>query len=458
MYADAVDRLKTKWQTGNPQTEKQRQQGVDTTEPNDIWDAEFECWDGIYRWTKPGEDEERVYSMTLYSPVLQGDMSVIVLKMTEYTQFYGDNWNLIPIICDPIPNSLHGNSAVDDLQGFHDWENATINQASDALTINIMPPRAGGLTSKGKNLKYEPGAIWDVAAGDIAEVRSDPGVFRGIQVGMSMIEDRRNRAARLKNADDPSVGKVSPGQQTKYEIGAVLQASDQMQEQSITALQVGCEEGQGFKALYEMLFQVVKQFLPKRPLMYRSPKSSDTDPFTTIDPKVHQGSYDFIPTGSSMSSSSQVKYARAQATLQIIAGSEFCMVSAEMEPEEVVDVMKRRWNAVANCLATIGNPHPETVLGGEPSDIQKAIVTAMAAFPQATATIMQRLAAQSGNSTPGMVPAPAGAGGGEQPGAPQGGGGGISGPAGEQRLALPAGANGGNGGGGGGGFNQPGVA
>ena len=460
MYDDAVERLKTKWQEGNPQTAKQRQQGVDTTAPNNIWDASFECWEGIYRWTKPEENEEREYLMTLYCPLLQGDTTVIVLKMTEYTQFYSDKWIPCPIICDPVPNSLHGNSAVADLQGFHEWINATFNQATDALSISIMPPRAAGLTAKGKNMKYEPGAIWDVSPGDVAEVRSDPGVFRGIQVGLSMIDDVRGMAARLKNADDTSIGKVEAGDKTKYEIGAVLQASDQMQEQHITSLQTGADEGQGFKALYEMLFQITKQFLPKRPLMYRSPKSSDKDPFTTIDPKVHQGSYDFIPTGSSMSSSAQVKYAKAQATMQAVSTSEFCMVSAEMEPEEVLDIMKRRWNAQASYLAAIGNPHPETVLGGEPSDVQGAMLAAMVAFPQATGAIMQRLTAQQsgGSAGPGMVQPAEGGGGGEGPGAIEAGGGGVALPAGEQRMALPAGAAGGNGPVGGGVPNQPGMA
>jgi hypothetical protein len=456
MYFDAVDRLKTKWQEGNPQTEKQRQQGVDTTSPNNIWDSSFECWEGIYRWTKPGEDEERVYLMTLYSPVLQGDTTVIVLKMVEYTQFYGDAWIPCPIICDPNPNSLHGNSAVGDLEGFHSWINATFNQCTDALTISIMPPRAMGLSSIGKNLKYEPGAQWDVSPGDVAEIRSDPGVFRGIQVGMSMIEDVRGMGARLKSADDTSIGKVTAGDKTKYEIGAVLQASDQMQEQHITSLQIGADEGQGFKAVYEMLFQITKQFLPKRPLMYRSPKSSDKDPFTTIDPKVHQGSYDFIPTGSSMSSSQQVKYAKAQATMQSVGASEFCMVSAQMEPPEVLDVMKRRWNAQAAFLAAIGNPHPETVLGGEPNSVNEAMSAASIVFPQAVATIVaredlrEREQSGGGSQPGGVVQAPLGSPGGEsgagQP-ALEAGGGGVPGADGVQRMALTAGAAGGNGGG-----------
>jgi hypothetical protein len=457
MYEDAVDRLKTKWQAGNTQTSKQQQQGVDTTQPNDIWDANFECWEGIYRWAKPGEDEEQVYLMTLYSPVLGGDTTAIVLKMTEYTQFYGDQWIPCPIITDPNPNSLHGNSAVGDLEGFHQWINATFNQCTDALTISIMPPRATGLSSKGKNLKYEPGAQWDVSPGDVQEIRSDPGVFRGIQVGMAMINDVRGMAARLKSADDTSIGKVVAGDKTKYEIGAVLQASDQMQEQHITSLQTGADEGQGFKAVYEMLFQITKQFLPKRPLMYRSPKSSSKDAFTTIDPKVHQGSYDFIPTGSSMSSSAQVKYAKAQATVQSVIASEFCMVSAQMEPVEVLEVMKRRWNAQAAYLAAIGNQHPETVLGGEPSDANEAMSAASIVFPQAVATIVARLdmlkrqqeQQSGGNPQPGMVPVAAGAPGGGGPGAggtaPQGGSGGVPIPGGEQRMAAAVGAPRGNG-------------
>ncbi len=456
-YEKGADRLKSKWSQTNVPTDEQRYEGVGTTDPNDPGDSLFECWEGFYRWTHPEEEDERIYLMTFFCPTNQGDTTVVLLKMVEYTQYYDDLYFFVPILANAVPKSMHGTSTVDKIAGFHEWTNTTFNQVTDAITMSVFPARAAGLTAQGKNLQTEPGAIWPVQPSDVQEIRGDPNTARLANTAMTMVEDVRSQAARVTSVEDPSIGKIAPGNQTKFEIQAVLHTADQQQEECITTLQIGLDEDQGFKAVAAVIFQIMKKFFPKRPIMYRSPKASKDQPFVTINPSVFERDYDFIPTGSSTSSSAEVKFAKAQAELEQAQTSEFCMVSPVMTRDQVLDVMKRRWKALSKYFSAIGEQHPENVIGGEPADVDTAMVIAMVAFREAVNAIYQREAAKEqagGNPASGMVqpagsegPQPTGTG----PGQGMAGGevpqgvGGVPSIAGSARLAQVAGTGGGNG-------------
>ena len=176
---EAVDAVGLQWQTMRPQTEVEMYRGIDTEEPRAIWDGRFECWEGIYRWTKPGDTSEKDWLVTVYYP-LDRSGPAVVLRANEYYPIFGSRWFFVPIIVNPEPNSLWGNSLVEDLQHMQAWMNSTFNQASDAITINIHPPTAVGTSGMSKNLKWGPMEKWPVMPQEVQVMHGNDAAITGV--------------------------------------------------------------------------------------------------------------------------------------------------------------------------------------------------------------------------------------------------------------------------------------
>jgi hypothetical protein len=441
--SEAVDRIEQQWQQARPATQTEEQQGVDSETPLNIWGAQFECWQGVYRYAKPGTDDEQEWFCTLYwSSESGGD--AVVLQAVPYEPLFGKRWCFVPLVCDPKPNSMWGGSLCQSLGDLQRWVNATFNQASDALTINILPPMAVGAGAQARNLVWGPLEKWPVSPAEVQVLQGNPQAFAGVSASLGMIDFTRQMAERISGVNDMTAGKPNQEKRTAFEINAVIEAGNQIFEHKVALLQIGMDEGQGLEAYAELMMEIFRKFLPKRPVQYRSRKSA-ADPWTTVDPQWHEGSYQFIARGNSANSNPEVRSRRAVATRQASQASPFCMISPLDTPEIVLDKVQRLYRVESDFMQALGQKHPETYVGGEPQSIDEAMAIAMVINPQVVAAIHQRITneqqANSGLAPGPMVPpegpAPEGAPGGAA--GAFGGGEGLPGAFGEAGM-VPAGA------------------
>jgi hypothetical protein len=388
IYDDSVERVKASWQAKTSPSQIHEQQGIETSEPEGISNAEFECWEGIYRWTKPGDKQENEWYMLVYRPLDAGN--VVILRCQEYKPLWGDNWFYVPIICNPQPNSMWGVPLSEDLKGMQQWLNAVFQQSTDVVTMTMFPPVAVNATSQmlARNLKYGPGEKWALSnpATDVNVVANNNTALAGVGAIFSQINIVQNMAERVSNVGDTSLGKETETKKTAFEIGAEVHAGDMMFEDKVGLIQFGMDEGEGLIAYAENLLQIIRNFLPDRPIRYKSGGKGE-DSWSVANPEMHKGNYRFIPHGNSANSNPELRMNRALAIRKYVMSTPFSQISPMDTPANVLQKMKCWYAAEREYVVSLGQKHPEGILMPEPKTEEEAMNIAVIINPAAVNTI-----------------------------------------------------------------------
>lgn len=437
IYPEAAEYLETQWQTDNPTTQVQQQQGIEEVSAKGIWSAKFECWEGIYRWVKPGDKREKEYLMLVYyNSDTRGRATV--LKCIEYKPLFGDKWLFTPIICDPKPHSMWGGSMCEDIRGLQSWINATFNQITDAITINILPPVAikPGSDVARKNLQWGPMERWIVSnpATDVQILNGSQSSMAAIGHSYNGIEFSTGMAEKVTGVSAPAQGTPTDDKKTAFEINAVISAGNEKFDYTVSVVQMGIEEEQGLESHAANIMEIIRRFLPREPVQYKG-EASGNNPWQVVRPEWHDGKYKFIPRGSSTTSNPQTRFQLAGQTMQAAMQSPFTQLSPLDDPPQVLDKIQRLYKAQREYYQAMGHKHVEQYIGAEPTTPEEAMKIAAAINPQVAMQIMARIQQQQqamqqqqmlaagmvppgipseqGPQSPGGTPIPIGAGAGE---------------------------------------------
>lgn len=394
IYKDAGEYLAIQWM--QPENVPQTLELLDLVEqvPTEIWTHTFTCWEGIFRWTKPGEDTETEWLLLVYWNEEEGG-PVKVLKCTEYTQYFGDLWFFVPIIPSPKPNSMWGQALCDDLRGIQNWMNATFNQISDAVTLQVLPPIAINPTSEmyQRKMEWAPMQFWPMSnPADIHAVDLGGSANAGMGIAMGQLDFMRQMGERTSGVSDLSVGKTADEQRTATEIGAVVEAGNQIFEHHVNQVQKGTDENHGLEAYATLMMRIINKFMPAHPILYRTVKGSNMR-WRTIDPMWHKGNYRFATHGAAGAHNPQIRLQKAQAAKQGAMQSPFMMLSMLDNPMTIAEKVRRWYRVESDYYQALGFNHIESLIGSQPQTIEEALNVAAAVNPQ---ILMQILSQQPG--------------------------------------------------------------
>jgi hypothetical protein len=404
-YKAQVDALKSRWQETNPTSQTHEQQGIDEVAPDLIWAAEFECWEGIYRWVKPGENKEREwYILVAWNSDTGGRATVLMCK--PYHDLYGDQWFFIPIISDPKPNSMIGGSKCEDIRGLQNWMNATFNQSTDAVTMAIMPPLlcTPGSEVYRRNMEWGPAKKWPVSnpATDVQMMQVPGSVMAGISSSMGQMGFVREMIQQVLSVSELNMNQPLPDRRTAFEVSAIVNAGSQQFLRQIGILQIGLEEGEGLEGYANCMANIINRFLPNEPIVYRAPGDT-ANRFRTMQPGRFAGQFRYIPSGGTVGMDPTSKMQRAGATLQQVMQSPFTQISPLDTPESVMAKVKRLYKATSDALQAMGHKHVQIYLGAEPQNVEEAIAIAAILNPQAVQLIAAKLAGGGGQGPPQLM-------------------------------------------------------
>ncbi len=449
-FASSVEVVKNHWQDDNTPNQTQTNQGIDQALAQTINQARFECWEGIYRWVKPGDKEERDWFVVLYYKADTGG-DAVVLKCAEYEPIFGKQWFFVPIICDPRPKSMWGGSMCDDIRGLQAWINATFNQSTDAITISILPPIAipPGSEAYRRNSKWQPLEKWPLSNPAEAQIMSAPAsMMAGVNAAMGQMEFVQRVKERVTGTSEVAQGTTTTGQRTKFEISAVIESASQIYKHQVSMIQFGMDESQGLEAYATLTLNLLQRFMPRQMLTYRAAKGKEK--WAQFDSTALDGKYRFIPRGSTSVSNVEVRFQRATATREAIVASPFAQISSMDTSETVLEKVQRWYKAESEYIQAMGNKRPELWIGEEPTTPEEALAIAYKLNPAEVTAILAREQGGGMPGTPGvaggMVPAGGPTGttggiGGGNPGAPQIGGTGIPGSGGNAGMETPQGSS-----------------
>jgi hypothetical protein len=403
-YQDAVEKVKLDWQKDHPVSQIHEQQEITESVPETMWQAKFECWEGIFRWTKPGDTTEKEWLILVYwSTDSPGD--AVILKCTEYRQLYSDQWFFVPIVCEPQANSIWGLSMAEALQGCQAVMKATTDMSLDAICIGILPPIAitPGSEAYRKNIVWGPLEKWPLAnpMTDVNMLGANASVMAGVQAAMGQTEFFRGMAERKSGVNDLRVGKQEPERRTAYEIRARMGAGSQIFEEQVATLQFGMEDDQGLEAYASMMLQILARYLPAVPITYRY--GNGPNHWKTVDPAWRQGKYNIIPHGTTANANPEVQLNRAMATMEELKQSPFLAISPMDTPEAVLAKVQQMYKAESAFFQAIGHKRVDSYIGQEPQTIEEAMAIAAILNPMAASIIATRQLAKRG-IVPGAPP------------------------------------------------------
>jgi hypothetical protein len=341
----------------------------------------------------------------------------------------------------------------EDIRGLQNWVNATFNQVTDAVTISVLPPIAVPPNSEvmKRNLKWAPLEKWPLNNPAEAQMLGvPPSAMAGVTAAFGQMNFVKDAKERVTGTTDLMIGKQERDRTTAFEIGARVEAGNQVYEYHVSTVQFGMTEEQGFEAYAECFMNILSRFMPHYPLLYQSGEGSER--WSVIQPQAYQGNYRFCPHGSTSSNNPRVRYQRTMTTRQTVSQSPFCQISPLDSPQAVLAKIRRWYHIEREYVLALGNNHVEAYIGPEPRTIQEALSVAFKMDPMATQAILQNIQmqeAQQRGLPPGpglqLVPvarqgAPGPYGQGEIPEA-QGGSGGLSGFASETGVEAPDGSS-----------------
>jgi len=390
IYEDAKERIEAKWINPSDVSQVHEQQGITATEPYNKENSEYECWEGIYRWKKPGTKRETEWYMLVYHDLEEnGDM--IILRCQEYKPLYGKNWFYVPIICNPMPNSMWGSPLAADLAGMQKWLNATFQQTTDTITMVMMPPIAVNASSQmaQRNLKYGPAEKWMVSnpSTDVNVMGGNASALAGVSAIFAQEGTIRAYGERISNTSDVSTGRQSQERKTAFEISAVINQGDQAFEAKVGTIQFGMEDGEGLVAYAENLLFIIRNFLPDRKINYK-PVGKGLPDWKTADSKWHKGDYKFIPRGNSANSNPELRARRAAAMREMSMQNPFLAFSPLDTPDTVLSKVRSLYKIYRDSVSSLGEQHPEMIMPPEPTNYMEAMSVALAINPQVVSQIM----------------------------------------------------------------------
>lgn len=447
LYEDAVNRLKAGWARGAGISPTHEQQGISEWIPDGLWQAEFVCYEGWYKWVKPGDKREKRWLLLVYYPVDEGQ--AIVLRCTEYDTVYRDLMFSL-IVNDPQPNSMWGRSMVEGLKGLQMWTNATFSQCTDAITLALFPPTAvpQGSELLRRNLKRGPNQLWPVSSpADVQVLHGSPTSIAAVGAGFSQMALVREYGERLTSTTDITSGKTNEDRRTATEIGAVVESGNELQNFVVSVLELGSKAGDGFSGFAQKLVGVLDRFMPAEPVRFPVQKKGKPD-WQTVTPDWYKGKYKFTIHGAQQTWDPRVRMERAVTTLKMFQQCPFGAVSPIDKQDVVIEKIQRLWNAYRDLFTGLGNRDAEVWIGSKPETIEEALSILALTNPgmaqQILSTILPQPALGAQSGTPGQLsgqmaalqPVPASAPGAEPGGQTQGGFGGGGG------LPQPVGASG----------------
>jgi hypothetical protein len=393
-YDDVFDRIENRWMEEHASSVTATEQGIDRETPIDMWQAEFVCWEGIYRYVKPGDETEtEVLMLVAYNPDSSGE--AIILRCTDYEPLFDKQWFFVPIICDPKPNSMWGHSMCEDMADIQRWMDATFEQSTDAVAMAILPPIVvqPGSDVVRKKLKWAPAAIWPLAnpATAVNMLGVNPTTLTAVNLAMGQMDMMSQKGQRITGTGDTLAGVQTQGDKTKFEIGAVVENANQIFEHKLSNVQIGLEDDQGLVAYAQLCLRIHQTFMPNVPIQYRI---GGNEPYQTVDPAWHEGKYRVTANGTTASHNPQLRLQRAMAIKQLADADPFLGFSPIDTPETVFETVKRLYSVRRDVLQAMGVRHTESYIGGEPKDVQEAIRIAAIFNPQAIQIMAARWQAQ----------------------------------------------------------------
>lgn len=400
-YEDAVARLEARWRNEAVQTQLQEQQGVGVSSAETLWAAEFECWEGVYRFAEKSDQEERELLVLVAFEIGTGT-EAILLRCTDFRVSFGEEapWPFHVVRQEPIPNSMWGGSVCETIRGIQAWMNATFNQATDGVSMTIAPPIALTPASQGmqRGWKWGPMQKWLITnPADVQVMSPGPGVAQGVAVAMGQMEFARQWLERSTGATDLAMAKPAEGRRTAFEIGAIVEAGNLKFEGMVARIEVGIEDGEGLESVAESLMNIIYRFLPREPIAYRLGEGKSA--WRTSNPGAADGSYRFSVKGTSKIANPEIRFKRAMATMQAIGNEPFLAISPLDGPQALLEKIRRRWQAHVEYWQSLGHKTPTSFIGDEPQTLQEALSVAVVIAPDAAQNIIESM--QGGGARPG---------------------------------------------------------
>lgn len=394
--SQAVDEVGRRFERERGATELEAVQLVTPQPARSVWSAEFECWHGIYRWRVPGSDAERDYLiLAMWRQDRPGD-DPIALSCVEYAPIYGEDWFYSTIRAIPILNSMYGTSAAQLLEGLQLWTNATFQQATDATTLAICPPVAVAGGARRQRLRWGPMEQWNLTApSDVQVMQVNGQMFGALTASLNMMQLVREVAERLLGPTDVTMGRPSAERRTAYEISIVTDSGSKKINQRVSHLQFGVEPGDGFEGHAIKLVNILRSFLPPKPLQLRT-RRSGAGAVVVVDPRIFDGRYRFVPRGATRTSNPEIRYHRALATIEQLQQCPLTMLTPAENERSLMMKVGCLWQAYADLLQAMGHTNPEAVLGPKPKDTEAALRVLAAINPQAVPIVQQTLDIERG--------------------------------------------------------------
>jgi len=441
-YLDAVDRIGLEWakERGQSYYEEALAEGAQT--PPEIWSAEFECWEGVYRWVKPGDTREREWLLLVAYNRDEG-ADPVILRCADYRKVFACNWFFTTVRVNPRPGTIYGRPMTESLRGLQNWSNATFSQATDVVSMHLRPPIAipAGSTMQRRGLKWGPQELWPISnPAEVKLLEGSGSAMAALQASFNQMEMVRQMCERVTGVTDVTMGRPTPERRTAFEIGVVVESGNRKFDRQVARLEFGMDDGEGLEGFAQRLLILFRQFMPQRPVRYRT-STEGYGQYEVIEPTAFEGEYQFTPHATNSAANPETRFKRAFATIQEIKASPFCIPTALDAPEDVLEIVRRWWRAENDYLQAMGHKDTEGVIGRKPEDPEKALARAAVNFAPAVQAIISRITGvpPEGPGPPGAEPGGApGVGGPAVPAAPNRGGG-PSGP------AAPGGPGGGPG-------------
>ena len=429
---DAANAVKALWATNAGVSPQHEALGITEWEPDDLWRAEFPCYEGFFNWCKPDDKRQIKWYIVMYCPDKTND--VVILRVRKYSDIYGDKCLFTLIAYDPDQDSMWGNPLGKDLVSGQKFTNSAHNMAVDGGAMAILPPQKVLLGSDllRRKVTWGPFAMIPVASpADLEPMEVSSSTIGAINAMLNQIEAIRQSDERLASVTDVTSGKESEEKRTLGELNMVAESGEELNEYHVSILEMGLTVQDGFVGFAEKIMDTLARYMPKVPIEYTSKVAGD---ITTkaVTPELYDTGYKYELRGATQTWNPEVRLRRAMITLAQIQQCPFMNFGTLDTPDVVVSKAKQLWNAWREAWNASGHKDAEAMIGAEPQTFDDAIRCVGAINPDLAELLVQNkqmLEQLQGGMAP--VPAmaafrgPGGPGGQGGAGAPVGTGGGA---------------------------------
>jgi len=419
----ARDQLKGLWAQSEGVSPGQEALGITEWEPSELWDAEFNCYEGFFTWKRPDDDDETKWMILAFYP--QDDGQTVVLRCAPYDQVY-DHCMFSLLIWNPQANSMWGRPAAAGLSHLQKFTDATFSQGADAVTVNILPTLVvpPGSDFARKKFKFSPLGLITGNVNEIGPVNIGSGSLAAVGASFGQLETVRQYGERLSHVSDATT-RGDDKQRTKFEVNILFQEGEQAASDQVGIFEIGMSDGDGLAGFATKLWKLFQKNMPQdRPVAFKVKKGGRND-WPEALPEWFRGKYTFHLHGASKQGSAEVRLRRAEATLQLLIMSPVNQYSLGDTVETAITKTQRLVRVYRDITLAMGYKDPEELIGSEPESLEECLPIIVGMAPQVAAKVVQEELAKQG-----IFPAPVPVGPTEIPGqnpgggvSPQGGGG-----------------------------------